>query len=275
MATPDTPKIYLNFGWEGPNRWNGGWSHGGSDISVVNLVFKNAKDDISVHIPDNISPSTVQKLPFTYRRYRDRREFKVLSQETHPSRLSVTIEQIHNLTLKAGIFTESPHRGLAIMGSSGAASHQKRILRSDREIRLELPEELEIGETYTLVVTSNDYSLSARLQKEEKQIHPQIKVPDSRPSESSCDLDLLSAEELQSRFAIASKKDIEFENQRLQAAKAGNLEEINRIVNAELKNSQLLINLSEALKRKGIETQFPQPNLDQSLATLNETCKTQ
>lgn len=175
MATPATgEKIILNFSWEGPSSCHGGWSHGGLEVGVVDLVFKNAKTDISVHIPDNISVATVKKLPFTCRRYHETecelngRKFKPLAQETHPDSLKVTIEQIRNLTIKAGIFEESPHTGPAIMDSFGKITREKRVLRSDREIKLEVPEELEIGQTYCLVVSSNNLSLSARLLTEKK-----------------------------------------------------------------------------------------------------------
>jgi hypothetical protein len=176
MAAPVTSeKIILSFGWKGPSSWHGGRSHGGLDVGVVDLVFKNAKTDISVPIPDNISPPTVQKFPFTCRRYHEAewelngRRFKPLAQETHPDLLNVSVEQIRNLTVKAGIFKESPHQGPAIMDSSGKIMREKRALRSDREIKLEVPEELEIGQTYTLVITSHGAALiEARLIKEEK-----------------------------------------------------------------------------------------------------------
>ena len=357
MAMPATAeKIILNFGWEGPSSWHGGWSHGGLDVGVVDLIFKNAKTHISVHIPDNISTFAVKKLPFTCRRYHETecelkgRKFKPLAQETHPDSLKVTIEQIRNLTIKAGIFEESPHKGPAIMDRFGKMTREKYILRSDREIKLEVPEELEIGQTYTLVFTSNDFSFSARLLKKEnakgtlkneekdskeelqkrmkkmgealitegmknlnlaskggvgvfdsstttadvfahgmqgvirsgQQMHPEIRVPHTKPSESSSDLDGLSKDELQSRFEATFKKDKEFESQRMQAAIAGNMKEMNRIIEVEYANSQLLIKLAEALERKGIKAQISQSQSFQSTETHTEalqgpeeTCKIQ
>src|ERR1700722_3150091 len=170
MATPVTgEKIILNFGWQGPSSW-----HGRLDVGVVDLIFKNAKTDISVHIPSDIAPTTVQQFPFTCRKYQESeveisgRKFKPLLQETHPDSLRVTTEQIHNLRIKAGIFEESPRKGLTMMDRSGQITTEKRLLRSDREVKLKMPEELEIGQTYRLVITSNDLSLEARLVKEEK-----------------------------------------------------------------------------------------------------------
>lgn len=291
MATPAAEgKIVLSFGWEGPNSWQ---------ESVVNLAFKNAKTEIYVCIPDNISPSTVQKLSFTCQRYREGECHK-----TYPDSLRVTIEQIRNLTIKKGIFEEP------------------RVFRSAGEIKLEVPKELEIGQTYCLVATS----LSARLQKKESRhsamkeerkvsqdefqrrmekmgealvevgvqnlhlaskggagvfdisstnadifahgmqgvirsaqhMHPDIQVPYTKPSESPSDLDTLSKEELQLRFDETLKKDQEFETRRMRAAIAGNIQEMNRITELEHPNSQLLINLAEALERKKIKAQIPQ-----------------
>lgn len=352
-------EIILNFGWEGPTSWRGGPFRGGLDVGVVDLLFKNAKTDISVHIPENISPSTIKKLPFTCRRYQETemeirgRKFKPLAQETHPNSLKVTVEQMRHLTIKAGIFEESPHKGPATMDHSGRITYEKRLLRSDREIKLEGSEALEIGQTYSLVVTSNDFSFSARLLKEEKakgkeekkvnqeelqkrmkkmgealitegmqnlnlaskggegvfnsstttadlfthgmqgvirssqQMHPEIRVPHTKPLESPSNLDRLSKEELQSHFEATFKKDKEFESQRMRAALAGNIKEGNSIIEAEHANSQLLINLAEALERKGVKAQTPQSEVFQfaanqsaeahgeALKQINEACKMQ
>lgn len=167
-------KIILNFCWQGPSDWRGGLFNGGMDAKIVDLIFKDAKTEISVHIPEKISPSIIKKLPFTCRRYRETewelngQKFKPLAKETHPNLLQVTVEQIRHLTIKVGIFEESPHNGPAIMDSFGRITREKRVLRSDTEIKLEGLEGLEIGQTYNLVVTSNNnFSFSARLLKEE------------------------------------------------------------------------------------------------------------
>lgn len=319
-------KIILNFGWEGPSSWHGGWSQGGLNAGVVDLIFKNAKTDTLVHIQENSSPSIVKKLRFTRRRYHETecelngRKFRPLAQETYPDSLAVTVEQIHNLTIKVGIFEESPHKGPAIMDSFGWITLEKHALRSDKEIKLEVPEALEIGQTYTLIVTSNNFSFSARLLKEEKakdkdeeiskeELQKRMKkigealiakgmqnlnlaskgeegigeedVFDSfttttddifanvmqrvislglqmHPLESSLDLDRLSKDELQSRFEATFKKDKEFGSQRMRAAMAGNIEEMNRMAAVEYANSQLLMKLVEALERKGGKAQIPQ-----------------
>ena len=155
IATND--KIVLNFSWKGPNVWKGGCSRGGLDVRVVDLVFKDAKTEISVHLPENINPEAAQKLSFTCCKY---------AKETHPESLRVTIEQIRNLTIRAGFFEKGGFTGPRVMNSStGRITQQQTIRRSDREIRLEIPKELEIGQIYTLIITSEDLSLSASLLK--------------------------------------------------------------------------------------------------------------
>src|SRR5262249_4305809 len=140
--------------------------------------------DFSVQIPENISPATVQKLPFTCRKYLEIEyemfgcKLRPLDQETHPDSLKVTAEQIHNLTIKAGIReASSPPPSVTDSFSSvtekkcilrNSVAHEKCILMSEREITLERPEELEIGQIYTLVVTSDNFAFSACLQKEVK-----------------------------------------------------------------------------------------------------------
>jgi hypothetical protein len=103
-----------------------------------------------------------------------------------------------------------------------------------------------------------------------KEMHPEIRVPYTKPPESASDLDKLSAGELQSRFEATFKKDKEFESQRMRAALAGNTPEMNRILEAETANSQLLMNLAEALQRKGIEPKIPQSASFMSAADESE-----
>ena len=70
--------------------------NGGLDVGVVDLVFKNAKTDISVKIPENTTSTVIKKFPFTCRKYHETemtlrgQKFKPLAKETHPNSLSVT-----------------------------------------------------------------------------------------------------------------------------------------------------------------------------------------
>src|SRR5262245_43023827 len=134
MTIPGTSeRVILNFGWKGPSSWRGGCSQGGQDIDVVNLVFKNSKVDFSVQIPENISPATVQKLPFTCRKYLEIEyemfgcKLRPLDQETHPDSLKVTAEQIHNLTIKAGI-REASSPPPSVTDSFSSVTEKKCIL---------------------------------------------------------------------------------------------------------------------------------------------------
>ncbi|MBJ7450212.1 MAG: hypothetical protein JHC93_07645, partial [Parachlamydiales bacterium] len=311
------------------NTSNGGISQGGLEVKVVDLLFKDAKTEISVHLPDNINSSTPQKFPFTCRKYHQTeveingRRFKPLLKETTPDLLSVTIDQIRNLKVRAGIFERGRPIGPKIMDSSGKISQQQTVRRSDRDINLEVPKDMEIGQTYSLVVSSIGTSLSACFVKKDTVLrtdttrvneddvkeniqklksllsmgealinegmrnleiatkgssiskadvvthimqetiragqltHPEIKLPHTKPSEGSLDLDNLSLNELQLRFNATFKKDKELECQRMQAACAGNISEINKILVTEVENTQLLMNLVEAIQKKGFEPQIP------------------
>ena len=53
----------------------------------------------------------------------------------------------------------------------------------------------------------------------------------------------------------------------MRAALAGNMPEMNRILQAETANSQLLMNLAEALQRKGVEPTMPQSGSFMSAAS--------
>ena len=327
-ATTTREKIVLNFAWTGPNRWNGGSSLSGLDVRVVDLVFEGAKIDISVHLPENINSVALQKLPFTCRRYHETerelsgRRFKPLAEETNHDSLYVTTEQVHNLTVRVGFFEKGTPIGPMVMDPSGKITQQQTVRRSDRDVRLQIPEEWEPGQTYNLVVSSDaNLSLSARLVKKEnvssstedgtrasrdefqermrnmgetliaegvrnlrlasrggfdssstadvvahgmrgviragQEMHPEIRAPHTSPPESPSDLDRLDIDELQSRFEATFQQDREFESRRMRAASDGNIPEMNRILEAELANSQLLINLAEALQRKGVEPRIP------------------
>jgi hypothetical protein len=234
----------------------------------------------------------------------------------------VTTEQVRNLALTAGVFEKGRAIGPVVMSPSGKITRQETLVRSNRSIGLEIPEELELGQTYTLLVSSDNLSLSARLVKQEiatppreeekpyeaeflrrlqergkaiireefreidlassgafsgysrsdlvaqsmrrviaacQELHPGIRVPDDTSHFGSpSDLDTLSAEELQAHFEMSFEKDKAFESERMQAAKEGNEVKMNKILKEELSNSQLLINLAEALQRKGIEPKIPE-----------------
>ncbi len=152
-------KIVLNFSWQGPTHWRGGAANGGEEISAVSLVFQEAKTRISVFLPDNISPTI--PTPFKFSCYRGS------SYPTTPDSLRVTIEQIKKLTLTAIVLDKSPRPGPAIMDEFGKVTQQEFLRRTDQCIPLKIPEVLEKGQTYRLIVSSDTYlHCSAELVKE-------------------------------------------------------------------------------------------------------------
>lgn len=338
MATPASfstsdAKIIINFGWEGKTRRYGGLSRGGLEIRVVDLVFNGGKIDISVDIPQNLPPS-FRKLPFTCRRYLETervirgRSVRMIDKETYPDLLKVSLKKFiteGELTLKAGIFEPSPQQGPTIIDESGKFVRENRVIRSDREIKLEIPENLEADQIYTLFVKSTKFTFSACLVKDihakasmqaqespnedyiermkkmsealiseglknlslaanggvgvfnssstradiyahgirgviqsAQQLHPRLVIPKNEPSFSSSALDTMSEEELKKRFEITFQKDREFEDQRLMMSVTGDLDGMNRVLEAELANSKFLIMLAEALERKGVSAQIPE-----------------
>jgi len=161
-TTPTKSKsgnIILNFYWNGPKTFRGGALAGGLEVGVVDLKFQNSKTEISVNIPDRILTSSPQKLKFSCRK-----SFKV----TTPDSLIVPIEKVQNLILKAGYFEKGRPIGPKIMDSMGRITQQQTLRRSDRTVKLDVLEELEEGQTYNLVVTSKELSLSACLVKEKR-----------------------------------------------------------------------------------------------------------
>jgi len=62
-------------------------------------------------------------------------------------------------------------------------------------------------------------------------------------------------------------KGKDFESERIRASIARHIQEVNRIIELEHANSQLLINPVEALERKGIKPQIPQTESFRSAAS--------
>jgi hypothetical protein len=136
-------KILVDFAWTGRTRVTGFL-----DIREVELVIKGARTAISIDLPESINLSSPQKFPFTCRKP---------AVETHPDSLLVTLDQIHNLTIKAHIFENLRF----------SKNKRQTDQKYDSDVELEIPDQLEAGQTYVLVVSSGHLSLSARLVKEE------------------------------------------------------------------------------------------------------------
>lgn len=134
--------ILFTCGWSGPNNNGKSFSEGRLHTKLVRLNFHNANTRISVQIPKNISPSAPQQLSFTCRNPNN--------QETHPDTLSVTIEKV---------------RGLKIQACIDEVAQIGPTIRSEREVPLQLPENFEAGQTYHLLLSSNDFCFAAKLIK--------------------------------------------------------------------------------------------------------------
>lgn len=173
MAASIGDKIILNFSWKGPTKWQGV-----SNIEAINLLFKGSQTQIRINLPEMLSPpsTTFQKFPFSCREYvrtdveSDGTKVIYLSEPRQHDLLKVTVEQIRDLTLTATIFEESSSKRSAIMDSSGGIIPEKSVIRSEKEVKLEVPELVESGQIYSLRVTTDDTSISASLQKNEARI---------------------------------------------------------------------------------------------------------
>jgi hypothetical protein len=150
-------KISINFGWQGPNKQDGGWTNGGLNVNVVDLQFQDVRTDVSVLIPDNIQPGMLQKIPFHCRinLNQPRDGGKVVKTiEARRDLFDVSIERVQNLTLRAGFLQRNPNDRL-------------NFTRSNLDVPLTLPEQLVAGKTYLLVVKADEHLfLSASLIEE-------------------------------------------------------------------------------------------------------------
>lgn len=177
-------RINLDFSWVGPNSWDGGSAApSGSEVGVVDLMF-GIKTEISVHLRDHISPVVAQRFPFTCRRYHEEemdiggRKFKPLASETHPDTISVNVEQVRRLKIIAGIFEKGRGGAMVMDAATGKVTQEQTVRRSNRDIRVEIPDRLEGGHKYRLVVTSRDRNLSAKIVKEADKVEGERKGGD-------------------------------------------------------------------------------------------------
>ncbi len=146
-------KITLNFSWTGPSRMR---SHQKEvRVKAIDVIFANFS--VSLSIPDNIQPFLTTELS-----YRVQILGGPVKKEAFPSSLKVAIGQMHGFKVNARIY----------MGGADEGS-------PPREVPLDIPKGLKIGQTYDLaitsVATSNDLSLLATL-LEKKEVEPKTKV---------------------------------------------------------------------------------------------------
>lgn len=161
-STTTDNKLTVDFVWKGPNRIQEG------EVQVIHLKFKEAKSEISVHLPEEMSPGKVRSLPFTLLRYRegtertlsDGRIVRELQSETHPDSLRVTSDQIANLTLQLDVLGSSTGKKRSV-----DQSEDQDVTLTSRSVNLEMPGELEMGKKYSIVISARELSLSARFVK--------------------------------------------------------------------------------------------------------------
>ena len=177
-------KIILNFGWMGPSIWQEPKTQCKLDVCAITLIFENTRTNIFVSIPEIVNPKTTRKLPFTCSRQQET-EFPIETelttrQTTQSDQLKVAIERMSTLTVVANIIKELP-----FTRAFGEKQHQTIY----REIKLELPNQWEVGETYLLIVTSTSALLSAYFQKKVKEedtsLQRETRLPNSFDSQSN------------------------------------------------------------------------------------------
>lgn len=156
--------ITLNFAWKGPNSIRGGASTaGGLEVSFVDLNVSGSKGRVSVSLPKDIHPDTELKLPF-----RGTHLGNIEGVEFAGSSLKMTTDHIRNLVVVAGFF-EKGEVFARVVGYNGITTEHHDFRRSFEIIKLSIPSDLEMGQTYKLVVSSMSsigLRLSANLVKE-------------------------------------------------------------------------------------------------------------
>lgn len=162
----ETNTIQVSFYWQCQQKRSQN-----TNVGVVDLLFKNTTSEVSVSIPDQIDPRVMRRLNFTCRGHYPN---GWLASEKKADSLVVTINQIKNLKVVAGLFEEYTNPFMRVRDLSGRETAEKRLRRTDDDVQMEQPQELEIGKSYRIVFTSNERGMSAQLVKDvEVQSNPQ------------------------------------------------------------------------------------------------------
>ena len=219
-ATMGGGKILINFGWKGPNTLENGLH-----VSSVGLNFKKANSDFSVTLPTGINPDGIERYNFTVIKYLEPRSAenpdasRTPSEKTEPSTLSVTVDKIRSL--KVG-YTLS-------LGEVNAKSSKAAIVS--------MPDAIEVGQTYTLVASTDGSVFSVVLQKE-----GELKRAE--------ELDSLTVEELKSRFDEACLRGISLTQNAALANLVEPSAESTKALDLDRENVLLIEALKAALERK-------------------------
>lgn len=130
MSIQASDKITLKFAWEGPTTKK----HPPMQIDKIHLWLNGSMQDIHIRLSKETATLKRVFLPFVILNYRP-------LDYQHKNSLEVSIEKIKTLVLQAGRL-------------------------GGQNVPLEIPETLEIGQTYCLVVSSNNLFPTAKLIKE-------------------------------------------------------------------------------------------------------------
>ena len=109
-------------------------------VGTVHLLFENAIDKVKVNIPNEIASDTTYSLPFEG------------CPETKSDTLKLTIQQITSLKISVDLFKKT---------SDDETTNKKPEI--NEEIRVVLPDELEIGGRYSVDVSANQFRFTAKL----------------------------------------------------------------------------------------------------------------
>lgn len=144
-ASQDTKNFNISF------CWNGMKTEYNSELRFGSVELKGLDTQTLISIPD--SPSGMKNLKFQVKA-----ASSIFSYECDS--IKITLDQLRRLRVIAGILEKSPIAGPRVMDSrTGIITSQERMLRSDRQLKLEIPPELEYGQSYTIVCTNNGAKL--------------------------------------------------------------------------------------------------------------------
>lgn len=256
MITTDQ-RIALSFKWVGSNQWGGGWSKGGLDVNVVDLLFEDMKTKISVHLPRPLSPLSIQKFPFTCSKLNP-------PQKITPDIIRVELCKFKNLNLRIAYFDMDPKQVHCKIECSKVI-RQGLLRRIDRVIKPLLPQEIVPEKKYTLVINSDEFfCFSAKVIEDELLIDQKMdefsersRIVTETPIESGdlkkfLELDFFSIDQLQSLLDEKYLKSKEFERLEIEATMSKDFDVRGKMIQEEISLYKEIVEVKHALKRKGV-----------------------
>lgn len=250
MATAITgDKIFLYFAWEGPTKLDG------DDVGMVRWNFGGPKKYGFV-LPKDINPVAARTFSIISRTYHP--ELGTILTETHSDVLSVAIVRMRNLIIRAGIIKNIPIGPMVVNPNTREVIQQQINRISNEKIHLIIPKNLEKGQTYTLVFSSNGASLSGRFVKAAE---PSLfdKVMNERIQQVVQECSMYSSDLLQTFYRNACRTFETLKAELSAARLADDTEQKRTVQDLASRNIRLLIDYHIALKERGIQVQLPGP----------------